>query len=87
MIKLFLAPSNAEFRDWSLPSSLSHSSISTEKDSNAEIQAQNEDTEGNLDLHLDPTQDKQRFIAEIIYIMRPICHCKKLFLFKLINKQ
>ncbi len=33
----------------------------------------------NDDVDLDPTEDKQRFIAEVMYIMRPLCHCEPIF--------
>ena len=25
--------------------------------------------------NFDPTQDKQKYIAEVLHIIRPICHC------------
>ena len=28
------------------------------------------------DVDLDPTQEYQRYIAEILHIIRPVCHCK-----------
>jgi hypothetical protein len=66
------APTNPEFRDWSLPGTtneINNNQVVGETNSNVN-NAENDDVD------LDPTEDKQRFIAEVLYIMRPLCHCK-----------
>lgn len=67
------SPTNPEFRDWSLPTPNSidknQNPIDTDSDKN------------NQDIDVDPTQDKQRFMAEILYIMRPLCHLGAVFIF------
>lgn len=65
------APSNLDSRDWIVPGN------DVQKiDSNNNYIEEN-DSEENFDL----TQDKQRYLSEVLYIMRPICHLSALAIF------
>jgi hypothetical protein len=40
-------------------------------------QGKDDDSSGSNErheVHFDPTQDRQRYIAEILHIIRPLCH-------------
>lgn len=53
-----------ENRDWSVP--VNETKIDKSK-------------ENNEDAHFDVRENKMRFLAEILFIMRPICHCSLIF--------
>lgn len=53
------SPANIDSRDWMLPSPQT---------------ANPKQTVDNNDVDLDPTRDYQRYIAEILHIIRPVCH-------------
>ena len=47
--------------------------MSRQIEENAEKRKQEENENDEIDL--DPTQDRQRYIAEVLHILRPLCHC------------
>lgn len=68
------APRNLETRDWIIPSD------ENKKDSNNNYI--DDDRNGSEEHHFDPTLDRQRYIAEVLHIVRPMCHLSSLALFK-----
>lgn len=68
---LYLAPANLESRDWIIP---------TKNENTNELT--NDPTEDTgTEPHFDATQDRQRYLAEVLHIIRPLCHCKILFFY------
>lgn len=61
------SPTILENRDWSVPVNETQT-VETNKEADDE--------------HFDPSKDKMRFLAELLFIIRPICHLTSMFLFK-----
>lgn len=59
------SPVNLDSRDWSLPLP----------------NKPNQDEPTNTNDDLDPTKESQRYIAEILHIIRPVCHLTSVFMF------
>ncbi|CAF0803487.1 unnamed protein product [Brachionus calyciflorus] len=60
------SPTILENRDWSVP--VNQDALVTKKE--------------DEDVDFDPTKNKMRFLAEMIFIIRPICHLSSMLLFK-----
>ena len=68
------APTNLEDRDWSLPIDASEKRNVNKGDQSSEDA---NDVPNEEDVDFDPTKDNLRFLAELFYISRPLCHCKR----------
>lgn len=66
------APSNIDSRDWTVPVE-----DSNKTDSNNNYIEEKNDSEEHFDL----TQDKQRYLSEVLHIVRPLCHLTALTMF------
>ena len=66
---LYLAPANIEDRDWIVPSD----------EPTSKYILNNDQSNDKTEEHYDPTQDRQQYIAEVLHIIRPLCHCKQHF--------
>jgi len=62
------SPVNLETRDWVVP--------------NNDVDGSTRQRIENSEEHFDATQDKQRYLAEVLHIMRPICHLSAMIVFK-----
>lgn len=65
------SPASLETRDWIVP----NDEIKTDSNNNYI------DEKNNVGEHLDPTRNKQVFLAEIMHVLRPICHLSSLAIF------
>lgn len=61
------SPTNVDSRDWTLPSLKA---------------GQKQTHDETKDVDLDPTRDYQRYLAEILHIIRPVCHLASIGLFR-----
>lgn len=69
------APRNLETRDWIIPGD------NNKTDSNNNY-IEDTASRGLEEHHIDPTLDRQRYIAEVLHIVRPMCHLSSLAIFK-----
>lgn len=65
------SPVNVEDRDWIVPTQSQISEKYSISDSD----------QADLEVHFDVTQDKQRYISEVLHIMRPLCHLSSMLVF------
>jgi len=65
------SPANIEDRDWIVPSD----------EPTGKYIPNNGQSNDKIEEHYDPTQDRQQYIAEVLHIIRPLCHLTSMFVF------